>query len=67
MRIICIGGDNMKRKELIRLLEKNGWTMAREGSNHTVYVKGSKMEAIPRHAEISELLAKAIIKRQNLQ
>lgn len=57
----------MKRKELIKMLERNGWTKAREGSNHTVYTKGEKMEAVPRHTEIAENLAKAIIKRQGLK
>ena len=57
----------MKRKELIKMLERNGWTKAREGSNHTVYIKGTEMEAVPRHTEIAENLAKAIIKRRGLK
>ncbi len=57
----------MKRKDLIKLLERNGWTLAREGANHTVYQKGGKIEAIPRHSEIAEMLAKAIIKRNGLK
>lgn len=57
----------MKRKDLIKLLERNGWQLLREGSNHTVFTNGKKVEAIPRHNEIAEMLAKAIIKRNNLQ
>lgn len=57
----------MKRKDLIKLLERNGWKLLRNGANHDVYGKGSLMEPIPRHREISELLAKAIIKRQGLK
>ena len=57
----------MKQKELIKLLERNGWTKAREGGNHTIYIKGSEMEAVPRHKEIAESLAKAIIKRRGLK
>lgn len=57
----------MNRRKLIRLLEQNGWTMSREGANHTIYTKGDRMEAIPRHNEIAENLAKAIIKRQGLK
>lgn len=57
----------MKRKDLIKLLEQNGWTKAREGGNHTLYTKGSETEPIPRHAEINERLAKAIIKRRGLK
>lgn len=57
----------MKQKELIKLLERNGWTKAREGGNHTIYTKGNEMEAVPRHKEIAESLAKAIIKRRGLK
>lgn len=57
----------MKRKELIKMLERNGWKKVREGGNHTVYSKGEEMEAVPRHNEIAENLAKAIIKRRGLK
>ena len=57
----------MKRRDLIKLLEKNGWECRRCGGNHDVYTKGKEAEAIPRHAEINENLAKAIIKRRNLK
>jgi len=57
----------MKRKELIRLLEQNGWTFKREGGDHTIYTNGTVIEQIPRHREIDELLAKGIIKRHGLK
>lgn len=57
----------MKRKDLIKLLEKNGWRLARSGGNHDIYTNGQKSEPIPRHNEINELLAKAIIRRQGLK
>lgn len=57
----------MKRRDLIKLLKANGWYLEREGANHDIYAKGDKIEPIPRHAEINELLAKAIIKRQGLK
>lgn len=57
----------MKRKDLIRLLEQNGWHYKRSGGNHDVYTDGTHSEAIERHKEIPELLAKAIIKRRNLK
>ena len=57
----------MKRKDLINLLEKNGWTFKRNGSDHDIYVNGTRREVIPRHREIDEMLAKAIIKREGLK
>lgn len=57
----------MKRKDLIKMLEKNGWKLARNGGSHDIYTNGKEMETIPRHKEIAELLAKAIIKRRGLK
>ena len=57
----------MKTKDLIKLLERNGWEFKRHGANYDVYVKGSERESIVRHKETDELLAKAIIKRRNLK
>ncbi|MBQ3703357.1 MAG: type II toxin-antitoxin system HicA family toxin [Oscillospiraceae bacterium] len=57
----------MKRKDLISLLERNGWRLLRNGTNHDIYTNGQIMETIPRHREISENLAKAIIKRRGLK
>ena len=57
----------MKRRYLIKLLEQNGWYLFREGANHDIYTNGKSSEPIPRHREIKENLAKAIIKRQGLK
>lgn len=57
----------MRRRALIRMLRRNGWTKAREGGNHTIYTNGREIEAVARHVEIGEGLAKAIIKRRGLK
>lgn len=57
----------MKRKDLIKLFEKNGWRLAREGGSHSVYTNGKDVEAIPRHSEVNERLAKALIKKHKLK
>ena len=57
----------MKRQDLIKLLEKNGWWLMRNGANHDIYTNGKKSEPIPRHRELNEQLAKAIIRRQGLK
>lgn len=57
----------MKARDLIKLLEKNGWTFCEHGGNHDIYIKDNKKEMIPRHKEINEMLAKSIIKRNNLK
>ena len=67
MRIIQSKDEDMKQKDLIKLLEKNGWWKEREGGNHIIYTNGKESETIPRHRELNELLAKAIIKRRGLK
>ena len=57
----------MKTKDLIDLLERNGWQFKRHGSNHDIYSKGNMRESIVRHRETDEDLAKAIISRRNLK
>lgn len=57
----------MKTKDLIKMLEKNGWFLKRNGGSHDVYTNGIDNETIPRHKEIKENLAKAIIKRRGLK
>ncbi len=57
----------MKRRDLIKLFENNGWWLMRNGANHDVYTNGKVTEPIPRHSEIKENLAKAIIKRRGLK
>ena len=53
----------MKRRDLVKRLENAGFTFVRHGTDHDVYIKDGKIESIPRHREIDERLAKAILKR----
>lgn len=57
----------MKQKDLVKLLENNGWYFVRNGGNHDIYSNGKEVEPIPRHREVEEKLAKAIIKRRGLK
>lgn len=56
----------MKQTDLIKKLEDAGFVFERHGSNHDIYVKGNVRETIPRHREVNERLAKAILKRNGL-
>ncbi len=57
----------MKRRDLIRKLEKAGFEFYRHGGNHDIYRRGEDEEKIPRHREINEALARNIIKKWELQ
>ena len=56
----------MKQRDLIKKLEAAGSTLKRHGGNHDVYVRGNDEEQIPRHKEVNERLAKAIIRKWGL-
>jgi mRNA interferase HicA len=53
----------MKRRALERRLRALGWRFSRHGGRHDVWTDDSREELIPRHAEINEKLAKAILSR----
>ena len=52
----------MKRRDLIRHLERHGCELLREGGSHSVYVNrtAKKASSVPRHNEINEHLARKI-------
>ena len=56
----------MKRRDLEKLFQDNGWWKLRDGP-HIIYTDGVNIEPIPRHKEINEMTAKAIIKRRGLK
>lgn len=56
----------MKQRDFIKKLEAGGFVFERHGNNHDIYVRGSEREEVPRHKEINEKLAKAILKRRGL-
>ena len=60
------GGGVMKRRDLVRKLEQNGWRYLRPGGNHDIYTNGIRTEEIGRHIEIDEDLAKKILKRNGI-
>ncbi len=57
----------MKRTVLMKLFKDKGWWILREGASHTIVTNGVEIEAVPRHKEVNEQLANAIIKRRGLK
>lgn len=57
----------MKYRDLVRKLEASGFVLDHHGGNHDVFVRGTKKEAVPRHKEIPEWLARDILKRNCIQ
>jgi len=59
----------MKRSELLRHLQRNGCLLLREGSRHSWWFNPSKNKrsSIPRHSEISDILALKICRDLGIQ
>lgn len=57
----------MKRRDLIKLLEANGWWLKRNGGDHDIYTNGKACEPISRQRELNEVVAQAIIRRRGLK
>jgi predicted RNA binding protein YcfA (HicA-like mRNA interferase family) len=54
----------VKRQKLLKEILKRGAVFVRHGANHDIYEnpRTNVSTQIPRHADINELVAKAIIK-----
>jgi len=54
----------MKKRELEKLLRRAGCYLKREGGSHSLWINPETgvVEAVPRHAEIKEPLAKKMLK-----
>jgi len=59
----------MKRRDLERKLRIAGCYLKREGGSHSLWINPNNgvIEAIPRHKEIKEPLAKKILKKLNAE
>jgi predicted RNA binding protein YcfA (HicA-like mRNA interferase family) len=52
----------MKRTALLKHLRRHGCVLKREGGNHSLWTnpRTGQLEAVPRHAEIADKLARKI-------
>jgi len=53
----------VKRKELQKRLVQLGWRFFRRGAKHDIWTNGQQEVAVPRHKEINEYTAKAVLNR----
>ncbi len=58
----------MKREALLRFLRVYGCFLKREGASHSLWTNPStgQIEAVPRHTEVSDLLARKICRGLSL-
>jgi predicted RNA binding protein YcfA (HicA-like mRNA interferase family) len=58
---------SVKRRDLIQVLEENGFRLLREGANHSIYSNGVKAVPVKRHRSIDRITANEICKQAGLQ
>ncbi len=58
----------MRDKDLLKLLQKNGWELVRINGSHHVLQKGSQIEIVPIHGkDVPTGLLNKILKRAGLK
>jgi predicted RNA binding protein YcfA (HicA-like mRNA interferase family) len=54
---------SVKRRDLIRHLEANGFRLLREGGNHSIYTNDVKVVPVKRHKQFDRITANEICKQ----
>ena len=54
---------SVKRSDLVRFLERNGFRLLREGGNHAIYTDGTKTVPVKRHKRFDRITANEICKQ----
>ncbi len=57
---------SVKRRDLIRYLEENGFSLLREGSNHSIYTNNLKTIPVKRHKLLDRITANEICKQAGI-
>ena len=58
---------SVKRRDLVRHLEQNGFYLLREGANHSIYTNGNKVIPVKRHKQLDRITANEICKQGSIQ
>jgi predicted RNA binding protein YcfA (HicA-like mRNA interferase family) len=57
---------SVKRKDIIKLFEDNGFSLLREGGNHSIYTNGEKTIPLKRHKQFDRITANELCKQAGL-
>ncbi len=56
----------VKRRDLIRYLEENGFRLLREGGRHSIFTNNQKTIPVKRHRTIDRITANELCKQAGL-
>lgn len=57
---------SVKRRDLVRYFENNGYRLLREGANHAIYFNGERVVPIKRHRQLDRITANELCKQAGL-
>jgi mRNA interferase HicA len=57
---------SVKRRDLVRYFEENGYSLLREGKKHSIYAKGQTAIPIKRHRTFDRITANQLCKQAGL-
>ena len=57
---------SVKRRDLVRYLEENGFYLLREGANHSIYTNDKKVIPVKRHKQFDRITANETCKQAGL-
>lgn len=57
---------SVKRSDLVKYFESNGFYLLREGGNHSIYTNETKTIPIKRHRTIDRITANTICKQAGI-
>lgn len=58
---------SVKRRDLIKYLEENGFYLLREGSKHSIYTNNVKVVPVKRKKELDRITANELCKQAGLK
>ena len=57
---------SVKRRDLIRYLEKNGFYLLRESGKHSISINDKKVISVKRHKQLDRITANELCKQAGL-
>lgn len=57
---------SVKRDDLVRYLKENGYSLLREGGNHSIFSNGSRCIPVKRHRVFDRITANELCKQAGL-
>ncbi len=58
---------SVKRRDLIKHFELNGYRLLREGKRHSVYTNGLRVVPVKRHRTIDRITANQLCKQADIE